>query len=127
MPLRITLKPYERVVINGATIRNGERPTDFLFETQCKFLRESEIIRDSEADTLCKRLCVTLQVVYLSDDPAESTNLFVQQANEVMKLVPEAGPFILQINDFINEKQYHKAIKVARKLVEHEHKQLTVH
>ena len=44
MPLRLELKPYERLIINGALLRNGDRRSTFLIETQCKFLRESEII-----------------------------------------------------------------------------------
>ncbi len=67
MPLRIHLKPFERLIINGASLRNGERSTNLLIENTCKFLRESEIIPRSGADTACKRLCVTLQLIYLAD------------------------------------------------------------
>ncbi|MCJ2055172.1 flagellar biosynthesis repressor FlbT, partial [Methylobacterium sp. J-048] len=30
MGLRLTLKPFERLIINGAAIRNGDRPVSFL-------------------------------------------------------------------------------------------------
>ncbi len=59
MPLRLELKPLERLIINGALIRNGDRRSTFLIETQCKFLRESEIITESEADTACKQIHLT--------------------------------------------------------------------
>lgn len=120
MPLRIELKPSERLIINGALIRNLDRRSTFLVETQCKFLRESEILRECDADTLCKRLCVTLQVIYLADDPAEAENLFVMQSTEILQSVPSAAPFLLAIHDAVAAKQYHLAIKTGKQLIAHE-------
>lgn len=47
MPLRLDLKPYEGFLINGALIRNGSRRADILIETACRFLRESEVIKEA--------------------------------------------------------------------------------
>ena len=58
MPLRIELKPNERLIINGALIRNGDRRSVFMIENQCKFLRESEIIFEAEADTERVRVAI---------------------------------------------------------------------
>ncbi len=85
MPLRLELKPFERLIINGALLRNGERRSTFLIETQCKFLRESEIITESEADTACKQLHLTLTVIYLADDPAQGIDLFFRQATDLIR------------------------------------------
>ena len=120
MPLRFTLKPYERLIINGAAIRNGARNADFLVETQCKFLRESEIIRESEADTACKRLCVTLQVIHLSDQPADAVTLFYAQANTILRAMPSAAPHLTAISEALDERQTHKAIKAGKRLVAYE-------
>lgn len=120
MPLRITLKPKERLIINGACIRNGDRAADLLVETRCKFLRESEIIRESEADTPCKKLAVTLQLIYLSDEPSALVDLFVRQAVEVMELMPSAAPSLAEINARLDVKEFHAAIKAVRKLITHE-------
>ena len=120
MPLRITLKAHERLIINGACIRNGDRNADLLVETQCKFLRETEIIRESEADTPCKKLCVTLQVVYLAEDPSRAIDLFTLQAGEVMQIMPSAAPYLAEISRHITALQYHHAIKAGRKLIAHE-------
>ena len=120
MPLKITLKPFERLIINGAAIRNGERSASFLIETQCRFLRESEIILETDADTACKRLCVTLQVIYLADNPVEAEDLFVRQATELLKAVPSTGPYVLAIQDELAAGHYHRAIKRGRDLVAYE-------
>src|SRR4051812_28783314 len=76
MPLKIELKPFERLIIGGASIRNGDRRSSFIIETNTKFLRETDIITESDADTACKRLYVTLEFVYLSDEPGEAENAF---------------------------------------------------
>ncbi|NEU12733.1 flagellar protein FlbT [Methylobacterium sp. BTF04] len=123
MALRLDLKPHEGFLINGALIRNGARRTDFLIETQCKFLRESEIIKESEADTPAKMLCITLQVLYLANDPAEAEDLFTRQATAIMTTMPAAAPYLLAIHDEIADKRYHHAIKRGRDLVAFERQQ----
>ena len=120
MPLRITLKPNEQMVINGAAIRNGPRSSSFLVETHCRFLRESEIVFEREADTPCKKLCLTLQVIHLSEDPEEVENLFFAQALEVMRAMPSTAPFLARIQDALAQKQTYLAIKIGKQLIAHE-------
>jgi len=120
MPLRLELKPFERLIINGALIRNGDRRSTFLIETQCKFLRESEIITETEADTACKQIHLTLTVIYLADDPASGIDLFFQQAAELIRLVPAAAPQIAAIAEAVEAGTFYPAIKLGRRLVEWE-------
>ncbi|KST57096.1 flagellar protein FlbT [Methylobacterium sp. GXS13] len=120
MPLRLELKPFERLIINGALIRNGDRRSTFLIETQCKFLRESEIITETEADTACKQIHLTLTVIYLADDPASGIDLFFQQAAELIRLVPAAAPQVAAIAEAVEAGTFYPAIKLGRKLVEWE-------
>ncbi|WP_267427657.1 flagellar biosynthesis repressor FlbT [Methylobacterium sp. GC_Met_2] len=121
MPLRLTIKPQERLIINGAILRNGGSHTiSLIVETQCQFLRESELVNESEADTPCKKICLTLQVLHLSEDPTEVTNLFFAQAVEVMRLLPSSAPFLLQIQEHLAAEQTYAAIKVGKQLMFHE-------
>ena len=120
MPLRLELKPFERLIINGALLRNGDRRSTFLIETQCKFLRESEIITESEADTACKQLHLTLTVIYLADDPAQGIDLFFQQATDLIRHVPAAAPQIAAIAATVEAGEFYKALKLSRKLIEWE-------
>lgn len=120
MALRLDLKPHEGFLINGALIRNGARRTDFLIETHCKFLRESEVIKESDADTPAKKLCVTLQILYLADDPSEAEDLFIAQATEILRANPAMARHLRAIHDEIAEKRYHHAIKRGRELIAYE-------
>lgn len=120
MTLRLDLKPYEGFLINGALIRNGGRRANIAIETQCKFLRESEVIKDSEADTPAKKLCVTLQVLYLADDPAEVEGLFQSQALELLRSTPSTAPFLLAIYEEITAGRPYQALKRGRDLLQYE-------
>ena len=120
MPLRISLKPHERLIINGASIRNGGRTADLLMESHCKFLRESEIIHESDADTPAKKLCVTLQVIHLVDDPTEAKALLLAQSAEVLQMMPSATPFLLEIQDWLALGHTYPALRSGRHLMYHE-------
>src|ERR1700712_1870630 len=120
MALRITLRPLERIIINGALIRNGNRSGELLIETQCKFLRESEIIREEEVDTPCKQLWMTMQVLNLAEDPADTQILLFKQATELLKVMPSAASFIAAMSKALDENYTYKALKEVRQLVFHE-------
>ncbi|WP_342107779.1 flagellar biosynthesis repressor FlbT [Methylobacterium sp. SI9] len=120
MPLRIDLKPFERLIINGAAIRNGDRRSSFIIETQCRFLRESESIFEEEADTPCKRLCFTLQVIHLTEDTAAARILFCTQASDIMDTLPGSAKHLIAINKLLASGDTYKAIKATRILIAHE-------
>jgi flagellar protein FlbT len=120
MGLRITLKPNERLIINGGAVRNGDRSSVLIFENHCKFLRGSEIILESEADTPCKQLCLLIQIIHLSDNTPETERLFFEKSVEILRHMPSAAPFILDIQKFLSDNETHRAIKIGRDLLYHE-------
>ncbi|KQP94794.1 flagellar protein FlbT [Methylobacterium sp. Leaf113] len=120
MPLKIELKPFERLLIGGTAIRNGSRRSSFVIETVTKFLRESDIILESEADTACKRLYVTLTVLYLADSTPEAEDLFITQANALMAAAPSMAPYLRDIHDFIAQGELYRALKRCKDLIQYE-------
>ena len=120
MPLKIELKPFERLLIGNAAIRNGSRRASFVIETVTKFLRESDIITETDADTACKRLYLTLTVMYLADDPGPAENLFMAQANELMAAVPSTASYIRDIHAQIEASDFYRALKRGKELVQYE-------
>ncbi len=120
MPLKIELKPNERLIIGNAAIRNGERRASFVIETNSRFLRESEIITESEADTPCKRLYVLLQVMYLVDDPMKAETAFMTLAMQAMRASPSIATRIAAIHDANTAGERYKALKLGRELIAYE-------
>lgn len=68
MALKLTLKPGERVAINGAVVVNGDRRSSFVIENQARVLRERDIIKPENADTPAKRIYVPIMFMYLDPD-----------------------------------------------------------
>jgi flagellar protein FlbT len=120
VPLKIELKPDERLIIGNAAIRNGARRASFVIETNTKFLRESDIITESDADTPCKRLYFALMLMYLADDARLAENSFVEQANALMDAAPSTKPYIAAIDEQIQAGDLYRALKRGKELVAYE-------
>ncbi|WP_267361294.1 MULTISPECIES: flagellar biosynthesis repressor FlbT [unclassified Methylobacterium] len=120
MPLRIALKPLERLIINGASILNSDRPSAFLVETQCKLLRGSDIISQDDLDTDCKKLCFLLQDIYLIDNPQDKIQMFYEFARRIMMSDIETVPYLLKIQNEVQSGQFYKAIKYGQELLAYE-------
>ncbi|AWB25894.1 hypothetical protein DA075_35385 (plasmid) [Methylobacterium currus] len=91
MALRIDLKPHERVIVGNVSIRNVDRRASLTFETKTEFLREKDILAENQARTVCERLYVTLQAVYITDNYIEVENAFISSTTETIKAAPSMG------------------------------------
>lgn len=126
MALRVDLKPYERIIVGGVSIRNGDRRAALTFETQAKFLREKDIIVESEAKTTCEKLYVLIEAIYLTDNPAELENEFVAQANVLMAAAPSMTPYLANIFDKFSRGEYYASLKSGQELIKYERQILSL-
>ncbi len=120
MALVIDLKPSERVIIGNALITNDENRTRLHIEGDAPILREKDIMQEEQADTPCKRIYFTIQLMYLSTDPDKLHQLYFDQVVDIQNAAPSTSTFFMKINDFIMNGRYYKALKEARSLMEHE-------
>ncbi len=120
MALIIDLKPNERVIIGGALITNDSIRTRLHIEGDAPILREKDILRESDANTPCKRIYMTLQLMYLSTKPETLHVLYFEQIKEVQNAAPSTALMFMEINNYILNNQYYKALKEAQKLIEYE-------
>ncbi|WP_128566174.1 flagellar biosynthesis repressor FlbT [Methylobacterium crusticola] len=120
MALRIDLKPHERIIVGNVSIRNGDRRSSLTFETQAKFLREKDIITESQASTACEKLYVFLQAIYLTDSDHEVENRFVAYANDLIKAAPSMAPYVSDIYSKISKREYYQALKSGQDLIKYE-------
>ena len=56
MPLRVELKPFERIVIGETVIINSGTRTSFLIDGEAPILREKDTVTAETANTPVKRL-----------------------------------------------------------------------
>ena len=120
MALIIDLKPAERVIIGNALVTNDSARTRLHIEGDAPILREKDIMREEEADSPCKRIYFTVQLMYLSPEPEKLHKLYFDQIRDIQSAAPSTTFFFMKINDLIMENHYYKALKEAAHLIEHE-------
>src|SRR3990167_3367404 len=101
MALKLTLKPGEKIAINGAVIVNGDRRTEFLVENRASILRETDIMRAEEATTPARR--VYLPVMMMALDPSARKTLFAEfdrRLTEVANVLFDPAGFRLFLQIF---------------------------
>ena len=121
MPLRLTLKPNERVILDGAVLRNGSERVEITVENDVAVLRESDVLGPKAVHTACERLYLALQVAYL-DTPgfARHFDVFRHLAAEVKEAAPSLAPLIVEIDGLAATGRLYQALKKARILRDRE-------
>lgn len=121
MPLKIGLKPHEKIFIGGAVVQNGDHAAELSILNDVPLLREKDIMSDTEADTVCRRIYLCVQLMYM--DPV---NLATYQQDyrrlleEVLQAAPSTSRYLAEINTDLACGRYYQALKITRKLVEYE-------
>lgn len=66
MPLRLTLKPDERVIVNGCILKNGPRRHVLEVENRADVLRGDEMLDAESATTPARRVAYQIQIGLVS-------------------------------------------------------------
>ena len=121
MPLRISLKANERLIVGGAVVRNGSSRADLLIENDVPILRGKEVMSLDEAGSPCRRIYFAIQLMYIDEkNAAEHQKLYWQLVHDVLEASPSMGPFVTDISERIADGKFYQALKVARKLIAYE-------
>jgi len=121
MPLKIQLKPQERVIINGAVIEgHPESRTEIVVMNNASVMRQKHILQESEANTPCKRLYFALQMLYIDEEHRDnyigSYKKFHKDLVDTFTLPPVIESLRL-IEESCNHARYYDALKVCRDLI----------
>lgn len=121
MPLKITLKPGERVIVGGAILTNGPTVAHLLVENRVPLLREKDILTEAQATTPCKKIYLVVQLMYIGDGlTSELAQLYWDLVRDVLAAAPSTNDLISQISAYIVESSFYPALKIARKLISYE-------
>lgn len=66
MGLKLSLKPHERVIVNGCILRNGPRRQVLEVENRADVLRGDEMLDAQTAQTPVRKLAYQLQIALVS-------------------------------------------------------------
>ncbi|HNR77233.1 MAG TPA: flagellar biosynthesis repressor FlbT [Parvularculaceae bacterium] len=127
MGLKLSLKPGEKIAVNGAVIVNGDRRAEFIVENKASILRERDIMRAEEATTPARR--VYLPVMMMALDPSEKARLFAEFERRLTEIAgvlldPAALSLCLKISAAVANGAYYKALGHCRALIDYESERL---
>ncbi|HEY2709840.1 MAG TPA: flagellar biosynthesis repressor FlbT [Caulobacteraceae bacterium] len=127
MPLKLSLKPGEKFVLNGAVVQNGDRRSSLLLQNKASVLREKDILQADEASTPARRIYFPVMMMYLEQAGGDAYHdEFIQRLSEFMGAVrnPDILTDCVNISRHVMIKEYYKALMLCRKLIEYEDERL---
>lgn len=68
MPLKLSLKPGETLVVNGAVVQNGDRRGMLLLQNKARVLREKDLMTANAAHSPLQKAYFALMLYYLSGE-----------------------------------------------------------
>lgn len=125
MALKISLKPGEKFVVNGAVLTNGDRRSTFVIQNKVSILRERDIMTEDAANTPARRIYFTVMLSYLDSERGQSYyQSFVERMTEFMGAIenPEIKLLCVQVSMDMMKGEYYRALTGCRKIVDYEAK-----
>lgn len=130
MPLKLSLKPGEKFVLNGAVVQNGERRGVLVLQNKASVLREKDIMQADEATSPARRVYFPVMMMYLDEaGAARYYEEFAQRMSEFMSVInsSEALGECVGISKHVMAREYYKALMSCRKLIEYEDERIGKH
>lgn len=127
MPLKISLKPGEKFVLNGAVIENGDRRSVLVLQNKASVLREKDIMQQEEVTTPARHIYFPIMMMYLSDKQDDAIyEQFVVRMNEFMSVIqsPEVLAECVAVSRDVMAGEYYKALIRCKKLIVYEEERL---
>jgi flagellar protein FlbT len=127
MPLKLSLKPGEKFVLNGAVLQNGDKKISLVIQNKACILREKDIMQPDEATTPARHIYLPIMMMYLDPDAGEQYyNDFALRMTEFMGAVRNTAALsaCIDINREVVSGEYYKALMLCRKLFEFERERL---
>ncbi len=121
MGLRLTLKPYERVIVNGCILRNGARRQVLDVENRADILRGDDMLTAETAQTPVRRIAYQLQIALVSQHHrAEYMDLILSGLSDLKSALPRFADQIADAADLATEGNHYAAYRALVPVIAHE-------
>lgn len=120
MSLKVELKPHERLIVGNCVITNSDQRTRLFIDGKAPVLREKDILSHATADSPAKRVYFAVQLMYLEDDIEKLRRDYFALVTDLVRAAPSTIQIIDEINNEILTGQLYKALRAAKKLIQHE-------
>jgi flagellar protein FlbT len=124
MPLKLSLKPGEKFVLNGAVLANGDKRTSLVIQNKACILR----MQAEDANTPAKRIYFPIMMMYLDIEEADVYySQFALRMTEFMDAIRDrkALTTCVEISRDVMAGAYYKALVKCRELFDFEQERLT--
>ena len=121
--LKLSLKPGEKFVLNGALLINGDRATSFLVENQVTVLRDRDIVLADQADTPAARVYAPVLALYMGQGEKDANyDEFVTQLSAFINGIDNGDVLRLSvaISRDVLQGDYYKALIKCRQFFDFE-------
>lgn len=119
MPLKLSLKPSEKFVLNGAVLTNGDKRTSLVIQNKACVLREKDIMQPEEASTPSRRIYFPIMMMYLDPDNSEQYySDFALRMTEFMGAIKHRGALAscMEISKDVMSGAYYRALMNCKRL-----------
>ena len=121
MPLKLSLPRGEKLVVNGAVIKNDGPDVNLVFENQAHILRQKDIMTMEESTSPAHRIYLAIQCAYMfADRRDEHLKDFQSLLGELCEAAPSCGQIAEEINKLADSGDLYGALKACRKLIDYE-------
>ncbi len=127
MPLKLSLKPNEKFVLNGAVVQNGDRRATLVLQNRAAVLREKDIMQAEEATSPARRVYFPIMMMYLDQEESSPYyDEFILRMSEFMGAIK--NPAVLEecvaISRDVMLGDFYKALNRCRKVMDYEQERL---
>ena len=117
MPLKVELKPGEKIILGQAVITNGDTRTRFTLDGSAPLLREKDIMTPEMADSPARLVYLAVQMMYLEEDIEKHHEGYFKLVTDILQAAPSLAPEISAVNNNILTGSLYKGLKDAKSLI----------
>jgi len=120
--LRLTLKPNEKIVVNGCVIRNADRRQSLTIENYADVVREADLLDAASAATPVKKVYFFIQSALLRPEIRDELRPVIQKS--LAELVPifneRISAHIFEAANHVSTANHYKAMRALRPVMQYE-------
>lgn len=122
MALKLTLKPDERIIVNGCAMRNSGRRHVLTIESQADVIRGQDLLDPEGAATPVRRVYFLIQTALTRTDLRDDLLTPIQKQLAVLATVFGGSnvALIFEVANFVSIGDYYKALRSLRPVMRHE-------
>lgn len=125
--LKISLKPNEKIYLNGAVVRPDRKVTLEILN-DVHFLLESHVLQAEEASTPLRQLYFIVQIMLMNPDSAEDARTLFRKSLPLLLASFESEPIraaLKSVDRLVAEGHFYEALKAIRGLYDLERQALS--